>query len=154
MGVINQFKGQYHFLSNFYPSTFIFRNEVWPSVEHFYQGYKTTIPELRERIRLVSRPNLAKKLGSYRTYQGQPVMRDNWNELKLKAMVVGINCKFDQNPDLAKLLINTYNKILVEGNSWHDNFWGNCTCIKCVDIKGLNWLGRILMGKRQQLMEI
>jgi predicted NAD-dependent protein-ADP-ribosyltransferase YbiA (DUF1768 family) len=53
--------------------------------------------------------------------------------------------------ELKKILLNTENSILIEGNSWHDNFFGNCTCIKCKDIKGENHLGKLLMKIREKL---
>lgn len=34
--------------------------------------------------------------------------------------------------------------------SWHDNFWGNCTCVKCENIEGQNWLGKLLMKVRDE----
>ena len=37
---------------------------------------------------------------------------------------------------------------IVEGNYWHDNYWGNCTCDKCKNIEGQNKLGKILMKIR------
>jgi len=35
--------------------------------------------------------------------------------------------------------------------SWHDNYWGNCYCFKCKDIKGVNKLGEPLMDIRSRL---
>jgi hypothetical protein len=42
--------------------------------------------------------------------------------------------------------------MLIEGNWWHDNFYGSCTCNKCVN-KGENNLGKILMKIREELLE-
>lgn len=155
MDVIDSFTGYYHFLSNFHPSPFVYEGEVWPTVEHFYQAHKTEIIELRNRIRVVSSPALAKKLGNYKTYQGQPVVRDNWGTLRQHYMKMAIDMKFDQNRDLAVLLVETYGKDLVEGNMWHDNFWGRCMCEQCKNARkvvGQNWLGCLLKEKRMQLM--
>ena len=39
---------------------------------------------------------------------------------------------------------------LVEGNHWHDNIWGDCSCNKCNGTKGTNYLGKILMTVREE----
>jgi predicted NAD-dependent protein-ADP-ribosyltransferase YbiA (DUF1768 family) len=58
--------------------------------------------------------------------------------------------KFMQ-PRLRKKLQETGTQMLVEGNYWHDNFWGNCKCKKCKDITGQNTLGILLMALREEL---
>ena len=62
-------------------------------------------------------------------------------------------------PELAeKLLKDTRDRYIEEGNNWHDNYWGNCSCEKCEKIIGKNMLGKILMRirtdiKNQKLVE-
>jgi hypothetical protein len=51
---------------------------------------------------------------------------------------------------LKEMLLMTENKKIIEGNYWHDNFWGQCTCEKCFG-KGKNKLGKILMDIRSEL---
>lgn len=159
MDVIDCFVGEYAFLSNFYPVKILYDGAFWSSAEHFYQGYKTENMDLRERIRLAPTPAEAKRLGSYKVYQGRPVIRDDWATLKQRYMKIAIDLKFDWNyhPALAKKLIATYNKDLKEGNVWHDNFWGSCICEKCQSnrkVVGQNWLGYLLKERRKQLMEM
>jgi predicted NAD-dependent protein-ADP-ribosyltransferase YbiA (DUF1768 family) len=48
-------------------------------------------------------------------------------------------CKFIQNEDLRKLLLDTGTSELIEDNNWHDTFWGVCNGV------GANKLGEILM---------
>lgn len=48
-------------------------------------------------------------------------------------------------------LLATEDEELVEGNYWHDNFWGNCSCPKCKDIQGKNVLGTLLMEERERI---
>ena len=60
-----------------------------------------------------------------------------------------VRAKFTQNQDMKQQLLATGNLVLVEGNGWHDTFWG-------VDLKtgeGENHLGRILMQVREELRE-
>ena len=35
-----------------------------------------------------------------------------------------VRAKFTQNPHLARFLVETGDAELIEGNSWHDTFWG------------------------------
>ena len=39
---------------------------------------------------------------------------------------------------------------LVEKNNWHDNFWGDCTCLRCYRI-GENHLGKLWMELRDEI---
>ena len=68
------------------------------------------------------------------------------------------NKNFQYDPDkkanLAELrekLKATGDATLIEGNHWHDNRWGKCTCDKCQNKEGQNWLGKILMEIRETL---
>ena len=45
-------------------------------------------------------------------------------------------------------LLESSNYYLIEGNNWHDNYWGKCYCAKCTKIDGQNKLGAILMKLR------
>ena len=47
------------------------------------------------------------------------------------------------------MLLATGGEELIEGNWWHDNFFGVCTCGPC-DGKGKNNLGKILMRVREE----
>jgi predicted NAD-dependent protein-ADP-ribosyltransferase YbiA (DUF1768 family) len=51
-------------------------------------------------------------------------------------------------PLMKEQLVLTGEEKLVEGNYWHDNFWGSCICEKCQRKLKLNWLGQILMEER------
>ena len=55
--------------------------------------------------------------------------------------------KFRQNEELAKMLLATGDRILEEGNSWNDTFWG----VSIKTRKGKNNLGIILMKVRDEL---
>ena len=59
--------------------------------------------------------------------------------------------KFTQNPSLKEQLLDTGDVELIEGNTWHDNYWGNCTCSKCSGIIGRNQLGKTLMNIREEI---
>jgi predicted NAD-dependent protein-ADP-ribosyltransferase YbiA (DUF1768 family) len=54
-------------------------------------------------------------------------------------------------PELREKLKATGDATLIEGNHWHDNRWGKCTCERCQNKDGQNWLGKILMEVRDSL---
>jgi ribA/ribD-fused uncharacterized protein len=142
---IDDFRGQYHFLANFAPAPVLLDGVSYPTVEHAYQAAKTLEPEGRQQIRAASTPGLAKKMGRRLT------PRPDWDEVKVAVMRDLVRQKFNGRPALKKLLLATGEAELVEGNTWHDNFWGDCRCPRCAESTGLNWLGRLLMEVREGL---
>lgn len=137
---IVRFSGYHQFLSNFYIATVYLDGESYPSVEHAYQAAKTIIPEEREIFRSPEfSPSQAKKQGKKIT------LRNDWDKVKLEVMEDLVRQKF-QEYDLARLLKQTGDEELVEGNYWGDTFWGQCPVGE-----GFNHLGRILMKVRDEL---
>jgi hypothetical protein len=61
--------------------------------------------------------------------------------------------KYSKGSQLAEMLLITEDAELIEFNVWHDNFYGNCECLKCKDIVGRNELGKILMKIRNEIKE-
>ena len=142
---IDDFSGAYHALSNFSPARVTLDGVTYPTVEHAYQAAKNLEPEVREGIRNASTPELARKMGR------KLAQRPDWHETRVEVMRDLVRQKFAGRPDLRKLLLATGDAELVEGNTWHDNFWGQCRCPRCAATPGLNWLGRILMEVREGL---
>lgn len=145
MEKIEKFDGQYAFLSNFYDSPLPTNGGevIYPTVEHYFQAMKTENPRERERIRLAPTPGKAKRLGR------NVNLRADWEEVKQSVMKYALIKKFNNNPELKSLLLETGDAELVEGNDWHDNYWGNCSCAKCANIPGANHLGKLLMEIRE-----
>jgi ribA/ribD-fused uncharacterized protein len=154
--MINEFRGQHSFLSNFHT----LQNPIkvgfieFPTSEHFYQAHKTL--ELIDRVWIagLETPGDAKKAGSRRGLNGRKIqLRDDWenNDVKWNVMYAGLMLKFMGNYSIAASLTGTLNKKLVEGNWWHDNYWGDCVCDKCRHTEGENILGFMLMHFREKL---
>ena len=141
--MITRFDGKFRFLSNFYPCQITLANVTYPTLEHAYQAMKTLNPAERETVRRCSTPGQAKRAGRNLT------LRSDWNKIKVEIMSDLITIKF-RNPDLARKLRATYPKTLIEGNHWHDIFWGICLCPKCRSTKAQNHLGKILMAERDR----
>ena len=147
MDVINHFDGEYAYLSNFAHRPIIIKGKTWVTVEHIFQATKTLDEDLREQIRLASTPGKAKQMGR------KVHIRSDWEEIKQEVMLKSVRLKFRQNSELKEKLLKTEDAILVEGNTWHDNTWGNCHCQKCQETEGRNLLGKILMQVRRELKE-
>lgn len=139
--MIDNFKGEWAYLSNFFPSDIVFDTIHWPSVEHAYQAYKTLDVPCRLHILLECQTaGQAKRVGQ------QVPLRPNWNGIKVPLMRELIREKFQTGHILADELVRTFPHKLVEGNTWNDTFWGVCRGV------GQNWLGRLLEERRTELM--
>lgn len=145
--VIKEFRNEYGFLSNFYTCDILFNNILYKSSEHAYQAQKAVTKEDKQKFTQNITAGEAKRLG-----KELKQIKIGWDQqLKLDIMVEIIKAKFTQNPELNKLLKDTKNKLLIEGNTWHDNFWGDCYCKKCINKNGKNILGKILMLTRVKI---
>ena len=69
-------------------------------------------------------------------------------QISLIVMSEVVHAKFTQNKDIRIQLVNTFPQDLVEGNTWHDYFYGVC------DGQGANWPGRILMAERMYCLDL
>ena len=137
--VIDQFKGEFHWLSNFYSCPVPFEGLTFSNTEAAFQAAKTLDMEERERFLGLS-GGQAKRLGR------RVELRSDWEAVKIEVMREVLRCKFSQNPELKAKLIATGNSELIEGNNWNDRFWGVCNG------KGQNHLGRLLMELRAELV--
>ena len=149
--MIDKFRGQYFFLSNFCPVTFgvVLDGIAYHTVEHAYQAAKTNQQQARAEIRDTSSAMLAKELGSLLKRYG--LQRDDWNEVKLSVMEDFLKQKFDYDSFKTKLLA-TEDEDIIEKNYWHDNYWGICSCLRCGrEEPQLNHLGKLLMKIRGEL---
>jgi len=115
---ICSFQGEYRFLSNFYvlQNSWSFLHHSCPTTEHGYQLSKTL--DVNERIKIAnSSLKDVKKLGR------EVTLRPDWDEVKVSIMYKILMSKF-KDPELRDKLISTEDALLIEGNTWHDNFWG------------------------------
>lgn len=136
--MIKQFQGEYRFLSNFWLVKVLFEGKIYSSVEHAYQAAKTLDPKIREIIRNLSSPGMAKR------YARKIELRPDWEKVKLGIMESLVRYKFLNNSDLMRKLKATGSEELIEGNLWGDTYWG------VYNGKGENHLGKILMKIREE----
>ncbi|WP_414658065.1 NADAR family protein (plasmid) [Deinococcus sp. VB343] len=112
--------------------------EDYATLEHYFQAAKTTNPAQRQLIRNAATPAEARRLGRSVT------LREDWDTLRLDVMHAGLRKKFAQ-PRFAAALAATGDALILEGNTWNDEFWGVCKGV------GRNHLGRLLMQIRETL---
>ena len=138
--MINEFQGDFRFLSNFYPVTIewshLWNNKTAKSVEHAYQASKAIHEADCDAILACPTAGAAKRKGM--DVQLIPA----WEDMKVNVMNQLIKIKFAPNTILGERLIVTEEQFLVEGNSWGDRFWGVCNG------DGRNILGHLLMERR------
>ena len=138
--MIKVFDGEYAFLSNFYERKVEYEGITYGSSEAAFQAQKTL--DIEERLQFASLTPMQSKRNGRKV-----ALRPDWEGVKVLTMYEIVLAKFTQNPDLAEMLIATGDEELVEGNYWHDTFWGVC------DGVGTNFLGKILMQIRGELKQ-
>ena len=136
MDSILEFKGQYFFLSNFYEVPVFYNGLQFKSSEAAFQAQK--FPSRASEFCNLSAIS-AKRLG-----RAIP-LRGDWKTARIGIMKEIVFAKFKQNKKLKRLLLETGEAFLQEGNDWGDTFWGVCNG------KGENMLGKILMEVRNEL---
>ena len=138
MEVIREFIDAYAFLSNFYHSPVKYRNLIYLNAEAAFQAQKESCEKDKEQYTRMN-PAQAKLVGRNCN------LREDWEEIKEQTMYEIVKAKFTQNEALARLLLDTGDAYLEEGNWWHDTTWGVCNGV------GENKLGKILMRVREEL---
>lgn len=136
--VIDSFSGEYEFLSNFANVPVVFKGIKFLNSEAAFQIQKCVE---REKEFENLNPSKAKRLGR------RVEIRSDWDDVRLDVMYEVVKNKFMQNKKERKLLIETGDAVLIEGNTWKDTFWGVCNGI------GENNLGKILMKVRDEIKE-
>lgn len=137
---ILKFDGEHRFLSNFWPSRVVYGGIDYANAEAAFQAQKVLDPDVRANFSELS-PGQAKKAGR------QVRLRPDWEDVKTEAMARVVAAKFRQDGDLARKLLATGSRILIEGNDWNDVTWGVCRG------KGENRLGQILMALRRDMRD-
>jgi len=144
MSTITRFEGPQSFLSNFFLCDILYDGLLFGSVEAAFQAMKCQTHKERVPFEEMS-PRQARTAGR------KIALRSDWEQRKLVLMYMLVKQKFASNAELRAKLLFTGDTELVEGNRWHDNYWGNCECTRCQNMTGRNFLGKILMRVRKEL---
>lgn len=139
--IINEFRGKYDFLSNFYSAPVEYDELLYLNNEAAFQSAKVLDIEHRKQFCRLD-PSTAKKRGR------NVLLRNDWEQVKDEIMCQIVRAKFIQNEDLRERLFATGDAILIEGNTWGDTYWGICRG------RGKNMLGKILMKVREEIGKV
>lgn len=146
---VNVFRGPYACFSNFHDSRMIINDVLWKTVEHVFQANKTFDKEWQKRILSAETPAEAKTLGKQLKTLG--LVRPDWQDVNILIMHNLVLLKFTLFAEYRNILLSTGEDRIIEGNYWHDNFWGECSCARCSNVEKFNHLGQILTNVRKML---
>lgn len=147
--MINDFRGDYRWLSNFHLVPIRYQGIDFPSTEHAYQAMKSFDHNVRLQFSTAAGLTCkeARQLGQ------EILLRADWSKIRDQVMEDVLRLKFAVGSDLAQRLISTDDEELCEGNRHHDCHFGICHCDKCGGI-GENRLGIIQMMLRSELQSM
>lgn len=135
---ITSFRGDFKFLSNFAITPFVYDGQPYTNAEAAFQAQKILDLKKREKFSFYD-PKTAKRMG--RTGS----LRHDWEDVKLDIMENILYAKFTSNDTLRLQLLSTGNRLIIEGNTWGDIFWGVCNGV------GENHLGKLLIRVRDRI---
>lgn len=138
---IDRFKGEYDFLCNRFACRFIWQGLKYSNVEAAFQSSKCENERERKAFCDCSADKAALK--------GREVVPPaGWENERLGIMESVLTAKFSQNPMLMKRLVETGNRLLINGNSKGETYWG----VDLYTWEGENVLGKLLMKIREKEM--
>lgn len=138
--MINRFKNEYHWLSNFYNCSVEINGLKYPSVEHAYQSEKSNDLEWKLYCQFT------KSAGLVKIKSKELITIDCWHDIKLLVMEYLLRQKYYKEP-FKTLLLNTGNEYIEEGNYHNDEFWG----VNLRTGEGFNNLGLLIMKIREEI---
>ena len=134
----------------------VIENETYSCVEQYYVATKAKFGrdwKLLDDVMQETDPGRMKRMGRY----VKNFCADSWDGEKVSVMIIALNAKFRQNPDLRVRLMLSSPLRLVEASPY-DGFWGALMSKDDANIQcpekwmGKNVLGGLLMDLRMQLL--
>lgn len=157
MSIIDSFQGVYRFLSNFFEAPVTYKGIEFPTAEHAYQYAKMTFMDPEGTVyaddhpaTLIKNAETPQKTKYYARIHKDKIHPDFYRHRPVIMMDV-LRAKFMSSPQLMSALVDTGDTEIVEGNIWHDNFYGDCKCDQCAKIIGQNFIGKLLMTLRNDI---
>ncbi|MCR4331648.1 MAG: NADAR family protein [Sulfuricaulis sp.] len=135
----------YGVFSNLYRRPISFEGHVFPTAEHAYQVGKARKKAVQVWLMEAPSPSLL-AMAAHGLYHWD--IAPGWSRNRRARMLNVVRAKFDQHPDLARILMDTGGARLIETATVDNEVnrrWGE------VNGKGQNWLGEILMMVRSEL---
>lgn len=137
------FRENKYFLSNMFPCKIEYEGYTYNNVEAAFQAQKNSSHMYKYGLTFMD--------GKQAKREGRKIqLRPDWEEVKDFIMLNIVRAKFDQNKELRDKLLSIPKSELIEYNTWHDNYWGHCTCPRCKDKAKYNILGIILLEVKEE----
>jgi ribA/ribD-fused uncharacterized protein len=137
---ITSFSGEFLGLSNVTPFVVRIADVEFPTLEHAFQALRWPRRQDWIEISKIPSPWDVRRRSEELLYP-----QTGWEEKKLLIMYKLLQQKFQFAP-YKSLLLKTWPRQLIEENHWKDRYWG------VYKGKGENWLGRLLMRVRLELI--
>lgn len=169
---ILKFRQEFGYLSNFN----VLKNKIhylgydYISVEAGYMAQKCDDVAWKQYCSTISPSWNGNAQGEMKKAAYNVELTKDFSDKRLKIMLDLLRLKFRNNPYLANKLVATYPKMIMEGNTWNDKYWGATISKRNssnnVELEklykeftqyfyvGQNYLGRLLMKVRDELMEM
>ncbi len=139
------------FLSNWYPCKFVIDDFEYLHVEQYMMAQKAKLFHDSARYTAILRatkPRECKQLGK----QVTPFDAKTWDAVKYDIVKAGNRAKFEQNPDLKRMLLSTEDAVLAEASP-KDKIWGiGLDAQTAMQVDMSEWPGQGLLGRA--LMEL
>jgi len=139
-------KEKYGFLSQWYESAFILHGGEYHFAEQAMMAGKAKLfgdEETLKKIIAAADPRIIKDLGR----QVKGFVQQTWDLHKYNIVLENNRCKFGQNSELARKLLETGDKKLVEAADY-DRVWGiGLSVVEAAASLESEWLGENLLGK-------
>lgn len=132
----------------------VYQGLTYKTPEHLYQALKLPKEDLagRAEIAAMDSPYVAKRRSRTKDLRRLGRLRKDWEQVQLSVMEFVLQRKFAEGTGWLERLVATGSEELVERNTWHDRFWGQCFCDRCQGA-GRNELGKLLMKLRDEAVK-
>lgn len=134
------FTGKWSMIDNFAPTPVtvdIGHGKQWYATsEHAFAAAKADSRPGHDLVASQVSPGAAKMKGR------RVRLRADWEDVKFDVMWKVLRAKFEQNPEALRVLLETGDRPIYEGNTWDDRIWG----VTRSDRQDGSWVGRNALG--------
>lgn len=142
--------------SNWSPCNISYDNQKFHTSEQLFMYLKALFFYDEEIARKIVKEGKDPEAAKYLGRQVRNFNNKEWEKVREEKMYIAVYEKFTSDEKLKQILLNTGNKILVEGSPFDDIWgvklrWDDPLILDEKNWKGLNLLGKILMKVRDDI---